>query len=96
VALLDRVKYPKDLRGLSREELRQLVDEVRERHIDVVSRIGGHFGASLGVAELTVALHYVFDTPRDRIVWTWGTRRTSTRSSRGATTASPRSGRRGG
>ena len=72
VPLLDRVKYPKDIRALSRQELRELVTEVRERHIDVVSQVGGHFGASLGVAELTVALHYVLDTPRDKIVWDTG------------------------
>ena len=70
--LLDRVKYPEDLRRLKREELNQLVDEVRARHIDVVSQKGGHFGASLGVAELTVAMHYVFDTPRDQLVWDTG------------------------
>ena len=72
MALLDRIRYPSDLRKLPREELRRLVDEVRERHIDVVSEKGGHFGASLGVAELTVALHYVFDTPRDQLVWDTG------------------------
>ena len=72
VPLLDRVKYPEDLRGLSREELHELVNEARERHIDVVSKVGGHFGASLGVAELTVALHYLFETPRDKIVWDTG------------------------
>ena len=70
--LLDRVKYPEDVRRLGRDELVTLVDEVRERHIDVVSQKGGHFGASLGVAELTVALHYVYDTPRDQIVWDTG------------------------
>ncbi len=72
VTLLDRVKWPRDLRELSRQELRQLVDEVRERHIDVVAKVGGHFAASLGVAELTVALHTVFDTPRDKLVWDTG------------------------
>jgi 1-deoxy-D-xylulose-5-phosphate synthase len=72
VAILDRVKYPEDVRRLKRDELPALVDEVRERHIDVVSQKGGHFGASLGVAELTVALHYVFDTPRDQLVWDTG------------------------
>ena len=72
MALLDRVKYPEDIRRLGRDELDQLVDEVRARHIDVVSEKGGHFGASLGVAELTVALHYVYDTPRDHIVWDTG------------------------
>jgi 1-deoxy-D-xylulose-5-phosphate synthase len=72
VSLLDRVKYPEDIRRLGRDELDQLVDEVRARHIDVVSERGGHFGASLGVAELTVALHYAYDTPRDQIVWDTG------------------------
>ena len=72
MSLLDRVKYPIDLRRLSREELPRLVQEVRERHIDLVSEKGGHFGASLGVAELTVALHYAFDTPRDQLVWDTG------------------------
>jgi 1-deoxy-D-xylulose-5-phosphate synthase len=72
VSLLDRVKYPEDIRRLGRDELDQLVDEVRARHIDVVSEKGGHFGASLGVAELTVALHYAYDTPRDQIVWDTG------------------------
>ena len=72
MALLDRVKTPKDIRALSRQELHDLAREARERHIDVVSRVGGHFGASLGVTELTVALHHVFDTPRDKIVWDTG------------------------
>jgi 1-deoxy-D-xylulose-5-phosphate synthase len=72
LSLLDGVHYPADLRRLDRKELNRLVDEVRERHIDVVSKKGGHFGASLGVAELTVALHYVFDTPRDQLVWDTG------------------------
>ncbi|MEJ2202977.1 MAG: 1-deoxy-D-xylulose-5-phosphate synthase [Gemmatimonadota bacterium] len=72
MALLDRIRYPADLRNLPRKDLRRVVDEVRQRHIDVVSQKGGHFGASLGVAELTVALHYVFDTPRDQLVWDTG------------------------
>lgn len=72
MALLDEVKLPADLRKLSREQLREVAREARERHIDVVSNVGGHFGASLGVADLTVALHYVFDTPRDRLVWDTG------------------------
>ncbi len=72
MSLLDRVRWPADLRKLSRDEVKVLTREVRDRHIDVVSRIGGHFGASLGVADLTVALHYVFDTPRDRLVWDTG------------------------
>jgi 1-deoxy-D-xylulose-5-phosphate synthase len=65
VALLDHVKIPEDIRKLPREQLRALADEARDRHIDVVARKGGHFGASLGVVELTVALLYVYDTPRD-------------------------------
>ncbi len=72
MALLDRIRSPRDLRALPRTELRRVVDEVRQRHIDVVSEKGGHFGASLGVAELTVALHYVYDTPRDQLVWDTG------------------------
>jgi 1-deoxy-D-xylulose-5-phosphate synthase len=72
VSVLERVNSPADLRGLSRKELEALVQEARERHIDVVSEIGGHFGASLGVVELTIALHFVFDTPRDKLVWDTG------------------------
>ena len=72
MSLLDRVRVPADVRALSRQELHQLVDECRERHIDVVAGLGGHFAASLGVAELTVALHHVFETPRDKIVWDTG------------------------
>ena len=70
--ILDHIKSPADLRKLRREELHQLVAEVRRRHIDVVAAKGGHFGAALGVAELTVALHYVYDTPRDKLVWDTG------------------------
>src|SRR5260370_26378653 len=61
--------FPADLRRLPEQDLRQLADELRAELIDAVSITGGHFGASLGVVELTVALHYVFDTPRDRLVW---------------------------
>ncbi len=68
MTVLDRIESPEDVRRLSRDELHQLVCDVRDRHIDVISKIGGHFGASLGLAEITVALHYVFDTPRDRLV----------------------------
>jgi 1-deoxy-D-xylulose-5-phosphate synthase len=70
--LLDRVAVPADLRNFSAEQLRQLADEVRAETIDAVSTTGGHLGASLGVVELTVALHAVFDTPRDRLVWDVG------------------------
>jgi 1-deoxy-D-xylulose-5-phosphate synthase len=70
--LLDRVKIPADLRRLSRDELPQLAEELRAETIDAVSVTGGHLGAGLGVVELTVALHYVFDTPRDRLIWDVG------------------------
>ncbi|MCW8308166.1 1-deoxy-D-xylulose-5-phosphate synthase [Acidiphilium sp. PA] len=70
--LLDRINIPSDLRNLSGEQLRQLADELRAETIDTVSVTGGHLGASLGVVELTVALHAVFDTPRDRLIWDVG------------------------
>src|SRR5215469_14581305 len=70
--LLDKVREPADLRALPKNQLRQLADELRQETIDVVSITGGHLGAGLGVVELTVALHYVFDTPRDRIIWDVG------------------------
>jgi len=70
--LLDRVKVPADLRALSVKELRQVADELRAETIDAVSVTGGHLGAGLGVVELTTALHYVFDTPKDRLVWDVG------------------------
>jgi 1-deoxy-D-xylulose-5-phosphate synthase len=70
--LLDRVRTPEDLRRLESTALRQLSDELRQETIDAVAVTGGHLGAGLGVVELTVALHYVFDTPRDRLVWDVG------------------------
>ena len=70
--LLDQVKYPSDLRKLKKESLKQLTLELREELIDAVSTTGGHLGAGLGVVELTVALHYVFDTPKDKLVWDVG------------------------
>ncbi|HYZ47404.1 MAG TPA: 1-deoxy-D-xylulose-5-phosphate synthase [Sphingomonas sp.] len=70
--LLDRVSYPADLRGLPPGELRQLADELRAEMVSAVSVTGGHLGAGLGVVELTVALHYVFDTPSDRLIWDVG------------------------
>jgi 1-deoxy-D-xylulose-5-phosphate synthase len=70
--ILERIQSPADVRGLSRAELSSLADEIRARLIDVCSRTGGHIGAGLGVVELTVALHAVFDTPRDQLVWDVG------------------------
>jgi 1-deoxy-D-xylulose-5-phosphate synthase len=70
--LLDTIDEPAALRRLPPESLRQLADELRAEMIDAVSVTGGHLGAGLGVVELTVALHYVFDTPRDRLVWDVG------------------------
>jgi len=70
--LLDRINYPEDLRKLDRLELVRLSDELRQHIIDEVSSNPGHFGASLGVVELTVALHYVYNTPYDKIVWDVG------------------------
>ncbi|OYV38275.1 MAG: 1-deoxy-D-xylulose-5-phosphate synthase [Acidocella sp. 20-61-6] len=70
--LLDRVTVPSDMRNLSAEQLSQLAEELRAETIDTVSVTGGHLGASLGVVELTVALHAVFDTPRDRLIWDVG------------------------
>ena len=67
--LLDRVQTPEDLRKIGEAELPQLAAELRQETIDAVSITGGHLGAGLGVVELTVALHYVFDTPRDRLIW---------------------------
>lgn len=70
--LLDKVNIPSDLRNLSEGELPQLAQELRDEVIDAVSTTGGHLGAGLGVVELTVALHHVFDTPHDRIIWDVG------------------------
>lgn len=70
--ILDRVHFPGDLKALSDRELHQLADELRAETISAVSVTGGHLGAGLGVVELTVALHAVFDTPRDKIIWDVG------------------------
>ena len=70
--LLDTVDVPADIRRLKTDQLRQLADELRQETISAVSVTGGHLGAGLGVVELTVALHYVFDTPRDRLLWDVG------------------------
>jgi len=70
--LLDRIRLPRDMKKLSTEQLKQLADELRYETIDAVANTGGHLGAGLGVVELTVALHYVFDTPTDRLIWDVG------------------------
>ena len=70
--LLDRVHLPSDMKNLSAEQLRQLADELRTETIDAVAVTGGHLGAGLGVVELTVALHAVFDTPNDKLIWDVG------------------------
>ncbi len=70
--VLDRVAGPQDLRTLTDAELAQLAGELRRETIEVVSRTGGHLGSSLGVVELTVALHAVFNTPMDKLIWDVG------------------------
>jgi 1-deoxy-D-xylulose-5-phosphate synthase len=70
--LLDTVRSPQDLRNLDPDQLQQLCDELRDELIDAVSVTGGHLGAGLGVVELTVAIHYLFDTPHDRLIWDVG------------------------
>ena len=70
--LLDGISDPSDLRGLPEGDLRQLADELRHATVDAVSKTGGHLGAGLGVVELTAAIHYVFDTPRDILIWDVG------------------------
>ena len=70
--LLDTVTYPDDLRKLEKSQLRQLADELRAEMIDAVSVTGGHLGSGLGVVELTTAIHYVFNTPDDKLVFDVG------------------------
>jgi len=70
--LLDQIEYPADLRKLNKDQLEQVSKELREELIDVVSETGGHLGAGLGVVELTIAIHYVFNTPKDKLVWDVG------------------------
>jgi 1-deoxy-D-xylulose-5-phosphate synthase len=72
VAILDRIRSPRDLRGLSKDELTTLCAEIRQFTVDAVQRTGGHVSSSLGATELTVALHRVFDSPRDKLVWDTG------------------------
>ena len=70
--LLDQISSPADLRSLKESQLRQVADELRTDLIDAVSKTGGHLGAGLGVVELTVAIHHVFNTPDDRLIWDVG------------------------
>ena len=70
--LLDAIELPEDLRNLSDDQLPQLAEELRREMLDAVSETGGHLGAGLGVVELTIALHHIFETPHDRIVWDVG------------------------
>ncbi|MEP6991235.1 MAG: 1-deoxy-D-xylulose-5-phosphate synthase N-terminal domain-containing protein, partial [bacterium] len=72
MSILDRINSSADVRALTRDELRTLADDLRERMVDVCSRTGGHIGAGLGVVELTIALHHTFRTPRDQLVWDVG------------------------
>tara|TARA_B100000674_G_C37936326_1_gene960471 strand:- start:338 stop:2257 length:1920 start_codon:yes stop_codon:yes gene_type:complete len=67
--LIKQINFPSDLRKFKKENLKQISDELRDELIDVVSETGGHLGAGLGVVELTIALHYVFNTPKDKLVW---------------------------
>jgi 1-deoxy-D-xylulose-5-phosphate synthase len=72
LTLLDRINLPADLKELSRAELKQLAEEIRQVIVDVVAASGGHLASSLGAVELAIALHYVFDAPQDRIIWDVG------------------------
>ena len=69
---LNNINFPSDIKKLSADKLQQLSNELREEMISVVSETGGHLGAGLGVVELTVALHYIFDTPNDKLIWDVG------------------------
>ena len=70
--ILDNINFPSDIKNLSQSNLKILASEVREEMIEAVSETGGHLGAGLGVVELTVALHYIFNTPNDKLVWDVG------------------------
>ena len=69
---LDKINFPSDLRKLKKNELEIIATELRQKTIETVSEVGGHLGAGLGVVELTIALHYVFNTPRDKLIWDVG------------------------
>src|ERR1700747_3490223 len=72
MSLLEKIDSPADLRRLRQDELQTVANEIRQYILETMSRVGGHTGASLGAVELAVALHYAFDTPRDRLVWDVG------------------------
>ena len=67
--IIKEINFPSDLKKFKKNKLKQISDELRDELIDVVSETGGHLGAGLGVVELTIALHYVFNTPKDKLVW---------------------------
>ena len=69
---LDKINFPSDLRKFKEEELKPISKELRKKTIETVSKTGGHLGAGLGVVELTIALHYIFNTPRDKLIWDVG------------------------
>ena len=69
---LDKINFPSDLKKISESNLQKVANELREEMIDAVSVTGGHLGASLGVVELSVALHYIFNTPNDKLIWDVG------------------------
>ena len=69
---LNNINFPSDIKKLSQSNLKFLADEVRKEMIEAVSKTGGHLGAGLGVVELTIALHYIFDTPSDKLIWDVG------------------------
>lgn len=70
--ILEKVNYPKDLKDLNTEEKEKLAEELRNEILETVSKTGGHLASNLGIVELTIALHSVFDTPKDKIVWDVG------------------------
>ncbi len=72
MAIIDYINYPSDIKSLSRDELKILAKEVRKFIIESVSITGGHLSSNLGVVELTIALHYVFDAPKDKLIWDVG------------------------
>ena len=71
-SILDKVNFPRDLKKLDSEELNCLASDIREYILEVISKTGGHLAAGLGTVELSIALHYVFDTPKDKIIWDVG------------------------